>query len=177
MAMEMSDGACSVNRGQQCWSVLDTSRAKPMPALGFPLLGAPMRILVCGGRTYDDRASVWRTLDDYQRRYGPVTIIQGGATGADALAKEWCYRQPNVTLISVPANWEDPSPPDALICIRADGSKYDTNASIRRYAEMLDEKPDLVLAFPGNRGTRHILRRAEDAKKNGMPIKINKVGW
>ena len=39
-----------------------------------------------------------------QRRYGPITIIQGGATGADALAKEWCYRQPNVTLISVPAN-------------------------------------------------------------------------
>ena len=63
-----------------------------------------MRILVCGGRTYDDRDSVWRTLDDYQRRYGPITIIQGGATGADAWAKEWCYRQPNVTLISVPAN-------------------------------------------------------------------------
>ena len=39
-----------------------------------------------------------------QRRYGPITIIQGGATGADALAKERCYRQPNVTLISVPAN-------------------------------------------------------------------------
>ena len=36
-----------------------------------------------------------------QRRYGPITIIQGGATG---LAKERCYRQPNVTLISVPAN-------------------------------------------------------------------------
>ena len=136
-----------------------------------------MRILVCGGRTYDDRDSVWRTLDDYQRRYGPVTIIQGGATGADALAKEWCYRQPNVTLISVPANWEDLSPPDAVIRTRADGSKYDANAGIRRYAEMLDEKPDLVLAFPGNRGTRQILRRAEDAKKNGMPIKIKKVGW
>ena len=43
-----------------------------------------MRILVCGGRTYDDRDSVWRTLDDYQRRYDPITIIQGGATGADA---------------------------------------------------------------------------------------------
>ena len=39
-----------------------------------------------------------------QRRYGPITIIQGGATGADALAKERCYRQPNVKLISVPAN-------------------------------------------------------------------------
>ena len=77
----------------------------------------------------------------------------------------------------MPANWEDLSPPDAVIRTRADGSKYDANAGIRRYAEMLDEKPDLVLAFPGNRGTRHILRRAEDAKKKGMPIKIKKVGW
>jgi hypothetical protein len=48
-----------------------------------------------------------------------------------------------------------------VIRTRADGSKYDANAGIRRYTEMLDEKPDLVLAFPGNRGTRHILRRAE----------------
>jgi len=136
-----------------------------------------MRILVCGGRTYDDRDLVWRTLDDYQRHYGSITIIQGGATGADALAKEWCYRQPNVTLISVPANWGDLSHPDALICTRADGSKYDANAGIRSYAEMLDEKPDLVLAFPGNKGTRDMLRRAEDAKKKGMPIEIKKVGW
>ncbi len=136
-----------------------------------------MRILVCGGRTYDDRDLVWRTLDDYQRYYGSITIIQGGATGADALAKEWCYRQSNVTLISVPANWGDLSHPDALICTHADGSKYDANAGIRSYAEMLDEKPDLVLAFPGNKGTRDMLHRAEDAKKKGMPIEIKKVGW
>jgi hypothetical protein len=69
------------------------------------------------------------------------------------------------------------SPPDALIATRTDGSKYDANAGIRRYAEMLDEKRDLILAFPGNSGTRYILRRAEDAKKKGMPIKIKKVGW
>ena len=47
-----------------------------------------MRILVCGGHTYDDRDLVWQTLDDYQRRDGSITIIQGGAPGADALAKE-----------------------------------------------------------------------------------------
>ena len=40
---------------------------------------------------------------------------------------------------------------------------------------LLDEKPDLVLAFPGNKGTRDMLRRAEDAKKKGMPIEIKKV--
>jgi hypothetical protein len=136
-----------------------------------------MRIIVCGGRTYDNRDLVWRTLDDYQRRCGPITIIQGGATGADALAKEWCYRQPNITLISVPANWEDPAHRGAVIRTRTDGSKYDAKHAIPRYAEMLDEKPDLVLAFPGNKGTHDMLRRAEDAKKKGAPIQIRKVGW
>jgi hypothetical protein len=137
-----------------------------------------MRILVCGGRTYDDRDMVWQILDDYQRRHGSITIIQGGAPGADALAKEWCYkRQKKGTLISVPAAWEDLSHPDAVIRIRADGSRYDAATGVRRNAEMLDEKPDLVLAFPGNKGTGDMLRRAEDAKKKGMPIEIRKVGW
>jgi Translation initiation factor 1A / IF-1 len=57
----------------------------------------------------------------------------------------------------------------------AHGSKYDANAGIRSYAEMLDENPDLVLAFPGNKGTRDMLRRAEEAKKKGMPIDIKKA--
>jgi hypothetical protein len=98
-------------------------------------------------------------------------VVRGAA---DALAKEWCYQQPNVTLISVPVNWGDLSHPDALICTRADGSKYDANAGIRSCAGMLDEEPDFVLAFPGNNGARDMLR-AEDAKKKGMPI-VNQKG-
>jgi YspA, cpYpsA-related SLOG family len=137
-----------------------------------------MRILVCGGRTYDDRDLVWRTLDDYQHRHGSITVIQGGAPGADALAKEWWYKRPQKgTLISVPTAWEELSHADAASRTRADGSRYDAAAGGRRNAEMLDEKPDLVLAFPGNKGTRDMLRRTEEAKKKGMVIEIRKVGW
>ena len=42
-----------------------------------------MRVLVCGGRDFDERELVWRTLDQYQENYGPLTVIQGGAPGAD----------------------------------------------------------------------------------------------
>ena len=38
-----------------------------------------MRVLVCGGRNYDNRDLVWRALDQYQENYGPLTVIQGGA--------------------------------------------------------------------------------------------------
>ena len=52
-----------------------------------------MRVLVCGGRNYDNRDLVWRALDQYQENYGPLTVIQGGAPGADQWAREWAHRQ------------------------------------------------------------------------------------
>ena len=45
-----------------------------------------MRILICGGSNYEERDTVWRTLDQYQENYGPLTVIQGGAPGADRWA-------------------------------------------------------------------------------------------
>jgi hypothetical protein len=63
-----------------------------------------VRILVCGGRNYDERDMVWRTLDQYQENYGPLTVIQGGAPGADHWAREWAHQQTpaqEVTLVSV----------------------------------------------------------------------------
>ena len=69
-----------------------------------------MSFLVCGGRDFDERELVWRTLDKYQENYGPLTVIQGGAPGADCWARDWAPaadpRQGSVTLVSVPADWE-----------------------------------------------------------------------
>jgi len=49
------------------------------------------RVLVCGGRDYVDRHSVYACLDGLVPR--PTLIIAGGANGADALAADWAgYR-------------------------------------------------------------------------------------
>jgi hypothetical protein len=107
-----------------------------------------MRILVCGGRKYADCEKVWSTLDEYQRKHGPLTIIQGGATGADYLAREWTYKQKGrVTLINVPADWD----------------KHGKAAGPIRNSEMLDEDPDLVIAFRGGAGTEDMVRKAKKA--------------
>ena len=37
---------------------------------------------------------------------------------------------------------------------------------------MLDEKPDIVLAFPGGRGTADMIARAEQAG-----VEVIKIGW
>jgi len=36
---------------------------------------------------------VWRTLDQYQENYEPLTVIQGGTPGADRWTREWAHGQ------------------------------------------------------------------------------------
>lgn len=106
------------------------------------------RILVCGGRSYSNYKAVFGTLDLYKATHGQLVIIQGGANGADRLAREWCMRQPGCHLINEPAEW----------------SKWGAAAGPIRNRKMLElHKPDLVIAFPGGSGTAHMAKIAREA--------------
>ena len=108
-----------------------------------------MRILVCGGRTYSDRQKVYDTLDLLSPP--PITVIHGAARGADTLAADWA------ALRNVPAVWG-----------LADWKAYGRSAGPIRNQRMLNEgKPDLVVAFPGGRGTADMIKRARTA---GVPV-------
>ena len=48
-----------------------------------------MRLLTCGGRDYHNRDRVFATLDRINEKRPITAIIEGAATGADALAAEW----------------------------------------------------------------------------------------
>ena len=111
-----------------------------------------MRIIVTGGRDYADEATIRLALEYLRDRCGGITVIQGGATGADALARAWASGQDGVSVVTVPANW----------------TKYRKSAGPIRNKIMLDQcKPDFVLAFPGGRGTRHMTNIAVQA---GVPV-------
>lgn len=114
-----------------------------------------MRVLVCGGRDYDDEHKVFWELDNLvdESPTKSLTVIEGGARGADALAARWTDRN---YLISgheqYPADWK----------------KHGKAAGPIRNQEMLDAQPDLVLAFPGGKGTADMVERA---KKAGIPVR------
>jgi hypothetical protein len=121
-------------------------------------------ILVCGGRDFSDREMVFATLDLLNRRRGPFSVLlHGAARGADSFAEQWAERNPGVLVWSFAAAWADLSHPDALIKTRGKyGQQYDARAGLRRNQAMLDQgKPDLVVAFPGGRGTADMVRRAK----------------
>lgn len=102
-----------------------------------------MRVLVCGGRNYDNYDIVSETLS----KFTVDAVITGGCSGADALAERWA-RENNVAVLLFPAQWDE----------------HGRAAGPIRNQQMLDEgKPDLVLAFRGGKGTADMVRRAAKA--------------
>jgi hypothetical protein len=107
------------------------------------------RVLVCGGRDYDDRERVFSILDVAHMANPIIELIHGGATGADALADEWARGKTAIR--------EFPYP-----------SALGRRGGPIRNQKMLDEgKPHMVIAFPGGAGTADMVRRAEKA---GVPV-------
>ena len=125
-----------------------------------------MKILVCGGRdygfrpkgcppesarSYDERARRERfmldeTLSDIHRTRGPfTTLIHGGAPGADALAASWALAN-GLSILSFVADWKT----------------HGRAAGPIRNQQMIEETPDLVIAFRGGAGTADMVRRARD---------------
>lgn len=107
-----------------------------------------MRVLVTGGRDYNDAERVFAVLDKLHREAGIDLVIEGGANGADACARQWAMLNHDVASETYEADWENQG------CF----------AGPARNKRMLEEgKPDLVIAFPGGRGTADMVRKARRA--------------
>lgn len=106
-----------------------------------------MRVLVCGGREFEEWATISKVLGEIR----PTVLIQGGAPGADRVAVKWAEIA-GVPVVTYPANW------------RA-GKK---GGPMRNAFMLQDSRADLVVAFPGGRGTEDMARKAEAA---GIPVR------
>lgn len=107
-----------------------------------------MRVIVCGGRDYTDARTVRRVV--HALDHDTVTIVHGGARGADVLA-ETVAMECGIRVEPHPALW----------------ALHGKAAGPIRNREMLDAGADLVLAFPGGRGTAHMVSIARAA---GIPV-------
>ena len=111
-----------------------------------------MKVLVCGGRDFNDLDLLCEELTDLWDD-GVEAIIHGGARGADSLAGEYA-RLFGIEEIVFPADWK----------------QHGRSAGPIRNRQMLNEgKPDLVVAFPGGRGTANMI---EQARAAGVEVKI-----
>lgn len=111
-----------------------------------------MRILVCGGRHYNNYKKVEEILSPYIS--SELLIIEGGARGADYLAARFAINN-KLAHIYFPAQW----------------NLYGKSAGMIRNRQMLvGSKPDLVIAFPGGKGTANMVSLAKKAKVKVIEI-------
>jgi hypothetical protein len=109
-----------------------------------------MRVLVCGGRDYKDGTYVWDVLKQHTITY----LITGGARGVDTFAELYAMAH-DISIRVYMAQWD----------------KYGNAAGPIRNKQMLDEgKPDLVIAFPGGKGTANMVKLAKEARVKVIEI-------
>ena len=105
-------------------------------------------ILVTGGRDYEDRSTVFGCLDTLHACKRIDAVLNGGATGADALAREWCKSR-RVPCISEPADW---------------GTHGKAAGPIRNSVMLKKWKPAIMAVFPGGAGTEDMFKKGKAAK-------------
>lgn len=130
-----------------------------------------MRVLICGGRDWTDGDAIEQVM----RRFDPTTttLISGHAAGADRIAEITAHAlgwQPTQVFRAAWSTHDRDGrtsvrcscPEDALTC-RAAGP--------RRNQRMINEGyPDMVIAFPGGKGTADMARRSRAANITTMVI-------
>jgi len=106
------------------------------------------RICICGGRDYNDHATVFEVLGRMLQNYpkNEIVIINGDSRGADKLAQIWAEDN-DIKLETYPANWEEEGKAAGPI----------------RNQLMLSTGIDILIAFPGGKGTAHMMKICREA--------------
>ncbi|KOX50211.1 hypothetical protein ADL19_19280 [Streptomyces purpurogeneiscleroticus] len=117
-----------------------------------------MRLIVCGGRDFLNRAVVFAGLDLVHEWIWPIThLIEGGQRtkhkgmtvgGADFWGNRWAAER-DIRCTTVKADW----------------STWKGQAGPMRNAAMLRLKPQVVVGFPGGSGTENML---DLARRDGV---------
>lgn len=114
-----------------------------------------MKILCCGDRNWNNFQLVYNTLITFPC---DTTVIHGAARGADTIAGKVA----NLLGMKVEI-------------YSADWTKQGKSAGPIRNRQMLDQKPDLVLAFhndiEASKGTKDCVT---EAKRRGIPVRLLK---
>lgn len=114
------------------------------------------RIIIAGGRGFSDFDLLCRTCDRYLSRLAQdyeITIISGGARGADALGERYA-RERGLRVARFPADWE----------------AHGRSAGYRRNVTMAENADCLIAFWDGaSRGTKHMI---DTATARGLKVRV-----
>jgi hypothetical protein len=113
------------------------------------------RIIIAGGRDFNDYEFLCTNAREYIETLGEVTIeiVSGGAKGVDALGERFAKEQ-NLELVVFPADWKS----------------YGRAAGPKRNAEMAKYASHLLSFWDGSsKGTKSMITLA---RKNNLEVKV-----
>lgn len=111
-------------------------------------------VLVCGGRNYTNAQRVMEVLDGLNAELKITKVIHGCARGADILGGLWAKLR-GIPAIGVHAEWD----------------KFGKRAGYLRNIKMADMQPDVVVAFPGGKGTEMMIKIAKERNIKVVEVK------
>ena len=104
------------------------------------------KVIVAGGRNFNDYPLLEKTLDKLLQHKTDVQIVSGLARGADSLGIAYAVDK-NIPVAKFPANWEE----------------HGTMAGYQRNIEMAEYADACVCFWNGkSRGTKHMIRIARN---------------
>lgn len=106
-----------------------------------------MKVLVCGGRDFNDALTLGSWLGGIHKQHGITLLIEGGARGADYMARKFAEWQ-GIPVKTFEADWQ---------------THGNAAGPIRNRQMLTEAKPDLVVAFEGGRGTANMVKQAKAA--------------
>lgn len=111
------------------------------------------KVIIAGGRDYTNFQQLTLTMDALLKYKAAVTIISGGARGADSLGERYAKLR-GYTYIVMKADWD----------------KYGKRAGYLRNKDMLDEASAAVCFWNGiSRGTANMI---DITMQSGKPLRV-----
>ena len=117
-------------------------------------------VIVAGSRTCTDYKLVEQNLDYLLQNKTEITIVQGGAKGADSLAKQYA-EQRNYNIIEFTAEWN----------VFGKKAGYIRNRKMHEYIKQFPDRGCVCFWNGTSKGTQHNFELAKEFK---TPLKIIK---
>lgn len=114
-----------------------------------------MKVIIAGGRTFDDYALLCSKCDKILRQQTEIEIVSGNAIGADKLGERYAAER-GYHVTQFPADWD----------------KHGKSAGYLRNADMAEYADALIAFWDGkSKGTKHMIDLAE---KNRLLVRVIK---
>lgn len=117
--------------------------------------------IICGGRDNHSMEELKKAIEE--SGFEIDEVVQGGAKGADTLAKKWA-KENDIPCTEFPAKWNDLSVDNCKVKHGQYGA-YNAFAGFNRNQEMADYSNHCI-ALSGGNGTEDMIKRAQEGELN-----------